>query len=145
MANRAAYERERTALQAVILLMAGVPFGLGGPLLARGVEAMNLIFRLDIPAVAVLDSNLRFLAAAFISMGVMDIWIAMGVERRGIPLRISCGGTLLGVLSRLISIVQVGPPSAFVSILIFAEFSRVFLIFWQARIERLARELGDIT
>lgn len=145
MATLARYERERRLLQILLTAVAAIPLGLGGIITLTGLVGMSAIFGLHVPIDPSLDSNVRFLAANFFGMGMVMVWTARRIEARTATVRIFAVTVGLGATARLISLLQHGDPGALVLALIGVEYSAVLFALWQARVARMAKELGRLS
>jgi hypothetical protein len=85
-------------LAAIVPLLAGAGGALGGAGFL-GDEAG--------PAV---DSHLRYLSGVLLGLGLLAVWCAGDLARRGAAFTILCGVVTLGGLARLIGVAVAGPP-----------------------------------
>ena len=133
MASR---ERQRRLLQGVLGALVLIPLGLGPLGTFAGLRGFYWSFGLPQPASLEpdLDSDFRFLAAVFLGMGIIVVWMIPRIEEHTALFRIVVMSIFLGGIGRLISWLVVGSPNVLTQILIALELLLPALIVWQARI-----------
>jgi hypothetical protein len=115
------------ALLTIVLAGASMIFGSNNPV--YGTDA--------VPAIASLDSNLRFMGGMGLGLGLVLLWILPSIERRGTVFRVVWLCALLGGIGRLVSLAVVGTPPMPLIVFTIIEVPGVpMLIFWQNRVER---------
>lgn len=116
------------------------PLVLGAVVTATGLEGMSLLFGTAVEAGAnpTLDSNVRFLGANFLGMGIVIVWILGDLESRLSPLKIVFATILIGGISRAVSSALYGSPAAMATLLMCVEFAVPVIGMWMA--SRVARE-----
>jgi hypothetical protein len=126
---------ERSALQAVVAILACVPMAAG----AAGVLTGPAFLALDPPWPADLDSHLRYLSGILLALGLAWWSCVPGIEGKGARFRLLALLTVAGGLARLISLVTGGPPSAGHLAGLCLELAAVpLLVLWQARVANRA-------
>ena len=133
MASR---ERQRRLLQGVLGALVLIPLSLGPLGTFAGLRGFYWSFGLPQPATLEpdLDSDFRFLAAVFLGIGIIVVWMIPRIEEHTALFRIVVMSVFLGGIGRLISWVVVGSPNILTQILIALELLLPTLIVWQARI-----------
>lgn len=124
---------ERRLLQFAVALACLVPFAAGG---AGVIESVSMVKHVDIPPTD-LDSHFRYLSGLLVGVGLGFGACIPRIEAksalfRGLTLVVVCGG-----LSRLLSLLVVGVPSAGHLFGLGMELGVVpALALWQARVAR---------
>jgi hypothetical protein len=128
---------ERRVFQVVLGLLLVVPLGVGPFGAVLGLRGFELVFGVRLgPIESNLDSDFRFLAAAFAGLGVVLLSTLPHIERDSKILRISVFALFCGGLARLLSWATVGPPNGITQILTAVELALPLLALWQRRIAR---------
>ena len=94
-----------------------------------------------IPALAVLDSNLRFFGGVWLGLGIAILWLVPRIETETVLFRAIWGAIFLGGAGRLLSILLVGtPPIPFVGFTALELIGAPLFIYWQRRVAEAARK-----
>lgn len=96
---------EKRLLQAVILLACLVPLTAGPTGIIRGAAWMA-----DGPVSADLDSHFRYMSGIFTGVGFAFLSCIIGIEAKGLRLRMLAAFVVLGGLARLWSVAELGAP-----------------------------------
>jgi hypothetical protein len=118
-----------TGLLGVIPVVIGIitMFGLSDPIYAAA----------NIPANALLDSNLRFFGGVWLGLGLALYWLIPSIDRQTVLFRVLWGMIFLGEIGRLLSMIFLGaPPLPFIGFTALEIIGAPFFIWWQARLER---------
>jgi len=92
-----------------------------------------------IPALAVLDSNLRFFGGVWLGLGIAILWLVPRIETETVLFRAIWGAIFLGGAGRLLSILLVGtPPIPFVGFTALELIGAPLFIYWQHRVAEAA-------
>ena len=92
-----------------------------------------------IPALAVLDSNLRFFGGVWLGLGIAILWLVPRIETETVLFRAIWGAIFLGGAGRLLSILLVGtPPVPFVGFTALELIGAPLFISWQHRVAEAA-------
>ncbi|WP_166215790.1 DUF4345 family protein [Bradyrhizobium septentrionale] len=128
----------RRALQIATGLLALVPI-LTGIITMLGVSD-PLYASSGVPALPVLDSNLRFFGGVWLGLGLALIWLVPRIESESVLFRVVWGGIFLGGVGRLLSIVMVGaPPIPFIGFTALELIGAPLFVYWQHLIATAAR------
>ncbi|MGN8548808.1 DUF4345 domain-containing protein [Bradyrhizobium sp. 13971] len=120
----------RRALQIATALLALVPI-LTGIITMLGVSD-PLYASSGVPALPVLDSNLRFFGGVWLGLGLVPIWLVPRIESEGVLFRVVWGGIFLGGIGRLLSMLMVGlPPLPFVGFTALEVIGAPLFVYWQ--------------
>jgi hypothetical protein len=123
----------KRALQVLTAVLGAVPIltglvgllGLGDPIYAGA----------EIPANALLDSNLRFLSGVWLGLGLTVIWLIPRIETQTVLFRVLWGMIFLGGVGRLLSMIFVGwPPIPFIAFTVLEIVGAPIFVAWQARL-----------
>ncbi len=123
----------RKALQTVTAVLGLVPLvtgvitmlGLGDPLYAAA----------KLPALPLLDSNLRFFGGVWFGLGVAILWLVPRIEQQTVLFRFIWGAIFIGGIGRLLSILLAGwPPAPFVGFTALELFGAPLFVWWQHRV-----------
>jgi len=94
-----------------------------------------------IPALAVLDSNLRFFGGVWLGLGIAILWLVPRIETETVLFRAIWGAIFLGGAGRLLSILLVGtPPIPFVGFTALELIGAPLFIYWQHSVAQAARK-----
>jgi hypothetical protein len=118
-----------TALLGVIPVLTGIigMFGLSDPIYASA----------NIPANAVLDSNLRFFGGVWLGLGLALYWLIPSIDRQAVLFRVLWGMIFVGGIGRLLSMLFLGwPPPPFIGFTALEIIGAPFFIWWQSRLAR---------
>jgi hypothetical protein len=118
-----------TALLACIPVVTGMVgmFGLSDPIYASA----------NLPANALLDSNLRFFSGVWLGLGLAVFWLIPAIERQTVLFRTLWGMIFLGGIGRLLSTIFAGwPPAPFIGFAVLEIVGAPLFIVWQARLPR---------
>ena len=123
---------ERRLLQVVIAIACLVPLVTGAESIARGAAWMA-----HGPVPVDLDSHFRYVSGIFFGLGVAFTTCVPGIERKGARFRLLGLLVVCGGLSRVVSLLAVGPPSQGHLLGLAMELGVVpVLMWWQRRVER---------
>jgi uncharacterized protein YjeT (DUF2065 family) len=122
-----------TALLALIPILTGIitMLGVSDPLYASS----------GVPAMPVLDSNLRFFGGVWLGLGLALLWLVPRIESEGVLFRVVWGGIFLGGIGRLLSTVMVGlPPLPFVGFTALEVIGAPLFVYWQHLVAKAGRK-----
>jgi hypothetical protein len=92
-----------------------------------------------IPALPVLDSNLRFFGGVWLGLGLAILWLVPRIETETVLFRAIWIAIFLGGAGRLLSILLVGtPPVPFVGFTALELIGAPLFIYWQHRVAEAA-------
>ena len=92
-----------------------------------------------IPALPLLDSNLRFFGGVWLGLGIAILWLVPRIETETVLFRAIWGAIFLGGAGRLLSILLVGtPPIPFVGFTALELIGAPLFIYWQHRVAEAA-------
>ncbi|MTV14873.1 MULTISPECIES: DUF4345 domain-containing protein [Bradyrhizobium] len=129
----------RRALQIATALLALVPI-LTGIITMLGVSD-PLYASSGVPALPVLDSNLRFFGGVWLGPGLALLWLVPRIESEGVLFRVVWGGIFLGGIGRLLSMVMVGlPPLPFVGFTALEVIGAPLFVYWQHLVAKAGRK-----
>ena len=120
-----------TALLALVPILTGIitMLGVSDPLYASA----------GVPALPVLDSNLRFFGGFWLGLGLALLWLVPRIENQTVLFRAVWGGIFLGGIGRLLSILLVGaPPIPFIGFTALELIGAPLFIWWQHRVAMAA-------
>ncbi|MDP9415283.1 MAG: DUF4345 domain-containing protein [Pseudomonadota bacterium] len=125
---------ERRLLQAATALASTVPLSMG----AHSVIGSASVLRGVAPPLPTdLDSHFRYLSGLLLGIGVVFLAAIPRIEKNGTIFRALGLVILIGGLSRLLSLVEAGPPGAGHQFGLVMELAVVpLLVAWQARVAR---------
>ncbi|MCC8961039.1 DUF4345 domain-containing protein [Bradyrhizobium sp. Pear76] len=128
----------RRALQIATVLLALVPI-LTGIITMLGVSD-PLYASSGVPALPVLDSNLRFFGGLWFGLGLALLWLVPRIESESVLFRVVWGGIFLGGIGRLLSMAMVGtPPLPFVGFTALEVIGAPLFVYWQHRVAMAGR------
>jgi hypothetical protein len=128
---------ERRLLQLAVGLACIVPLAAGG---AGVLDSAAMLKGVSHPLPPDLDSHFRYLSGLLLALGLGFAACVPAIERRGGAFRLLTFLTVVGGLSRLVSLFDAGPPGAGHLFGLGMELGVVpALALWQARVERLFR------
>lgn len=128
-------EAERRALQIAVALACFVPLSMGGTSI---LSSLAVIQGMAPPWPADLDSHYRYLSGILFGIGLVFAASIPRIECAGTIFRTLCAIIVVGGLARLVSLGDVGWPSAGHRFGLVMELGVVpTLTLWQARIARL--------
>lgn len=116
-----------TAVLGLVALVTGVLtlFGLKDPIYASA----------GIPAVPLLDSNLRFFGGVWLGLGIAMLWLVPTIEKQSVLFRAIWGAIFLGGVGRLLSIVFAGsPPIPTIGFAVLEVVGAPLFVYWQSRV-----------
>ncbi len=88
-----------------------------------------------IPAIPLLDSNLRFFGGVWLGLGLAVLWLVPRIETQGVLFRAMWGAIFLGGVGRALSMALVGmPPLPFVGFTVLELVGPPLFIWWQHRV-----------
>ncbi|KJC62441.1 membrane protein [Bradyrhizobium sp. LTSPM299] len=128
----------RRALQITTAVLALVPI-VTGVITMLGVSD-PLYASAGVPALPVLDSNLRFFGGVWLGLGLSLLWLTPRIESQTVLFRVVWGAIFLGGVGRLLSILLVGsPPIPFVGFTALELIGAPLFVYWQHRVAATAR------
>ncbi|MCP1843365.1 uncharacterized protein YjeT (DUF2065 family) [Bradyrhizobium sp. USDA 4524] len=122
-----------TALLALVPILTGIitMLGVSDPLYASA----------GVPALPVLDSNLRFFGGVWLGLGLALLWLVPRIESESVLFRVVWGGIFLGGIGRLLSMLMVGlPPLPFVGFTALEVIGAPLFVYWQHLVAKAARK-----
>ena len=122
-----------TALLGLVPLLTGIitMLGVHDPLYSAA----------GIPALPVLDSNLRFFGGVWLGLGIAILWLVPRIETETVLFRAIWSAIFLGGVGRLLSIPLVGtPPIPFVGFTALELIGAPLFIYWQHSVAQAARK-----
>ncbi|NEU99637.1 DUF4345 domain-containing protein [Bradyrhizobium sp. UFLA 03-164] len=123
----------RRALQIATAALALVPI-LTGIITMLGVSD-PLYAGSGVPALPVLDSNLRFFGGVWLGLGFALLWLVPRIESESVLFRVVWGAIFLGGIGRLLSMAMVGlPPLPFVGFTALEVIGAPLFVYWQQRV-----------
>jgi hypothetical protein len=94
-----------------------------------------------IPALPVLDSNLRFFGGVWLGLGIAILWLVPRIETETVLFRAIWSAIFLGGAGRLLSILLIGtPPIPFVGFTALELIGAPLFIYWQHLVAQAARK-----
>jgi hypothetical protein len=127
----------KLGLQIVLGVLSLIPILIGVLGITLGVGR----FLPDNVITANFDSHYRYLAAYYLSLGIIAWWIIPSIEKHTTIIRILCGVIFMGGLARLVSVYQVGIPDTSVMAFTCLELLFPLLGLWQAKIAQAEPDL----
>ncbi len=128
----------RRALQIATVALALIPI-LTGIITMLGVSD-PLYAASGVPALPVLDSNLRFFGGLWFGLGLGLLWLVPRIESESVLFRVVWAGIFLGGIGRLLSMIMVGlPPLPFVGFTALELIGAPLFVYWQHRVAVAAR------
>jgi len=128
----------RRALQIATVALALIPI-LTGIITMLGVSD-PLYAASGVPALPVLDSNLRFFGGLWFGLGLGLLWLVPRIESESVLFRVVWAGIFLGGIGRLLSTIMVGlPPLPFVGFTALELIGAPLFVYWQHRVAVAAR------
>ncbi|MCA1400740.1 DUF4345 domain-containing protein [Bradyrhizobium sp. BRP56] len=122
-----------TALLALVPILTGIitMLGVSDPLYASA----------GVPALPVLDSNLRFFGGVWLGLGLALLWLVPRIESESVLFRVVWGGIFLGGIGRLLSMLMVGlPPLPFVGFTALEVIGAPLFVYWQHVVAKAGRK-----
>ncbi len=123
-----------TAILGAVPLLTGFVglFGLSDPIYASA----------NLPANALLDSNLRFLSGVWLGLGLAVMWLVPRIDSQTVLFRVLWGMIFLGGVGRLLSMFFVGwPPAPFIAFTVLEIVGAPIFIAWQARLSKQEKNM----
>jgi hypothetical protein len=117
-----------TAILGAVPILTGIIglFGLTDPIYAS----------VNLPANALLDSNLRFLSGIWLGLGLTVIWLIPRIETQTVLFRVLWGMIFLGGIGRLLSMLFLGwPPIPFIAFTVLEIVGAPVFVAWQAHLK----------
>jgi hypothetical protein len=125
---------ERRLLQIAICVGCLVPLLAGG---AGMLRSAALLKDVHLPLPRDLDSHFRYLSGLLFGLGLVFLWCAPAIERRGTVVRALGTLAIVGGLARLLGVLEHGLPSpAHRAALVMELLVVPLLLLWQARVAR---------
>lgn len=127
----------RRLLQLVNAAVGLLTVGLGAMQVGWG--ARSPLYRgLELPASAVLDSNLRFFGGLGLGLGLVLLLVTPRIERQGSVFAVAWFCTFLGGVGRAVSWIDLGiPPAHFVVFTLLELAGAPAMVAWQRRVARV--------
>ena len=127
----------KRALQIITALLALVPI-LTGLITMLGVHD-PLYASSGVPALPVLDSNLRFFGGVWLGLGIALLWLVPRIEGQTVLYRVIWGAIFLGGIGRLLSMPLIGaPPIPFIGFTALEVIGAPLFVYWQHRVATAA-------
>ena len=96
-----------------------------------------------VPAIVLLDTNLRFFSGVWVGAGLALWWLIPRIERETALFRVLWGMIFIGGIGRLLSMIMLAwPPIPFVAFTAIEIVGAPLFIWWQSRVARFASETG---
>jgi hypothetical protein len=133
----------KRVLQTVLAILGLIPILTGGLDLILGARSLRVVgssMPLDTLNDVVLDSEIRFLAAIWLGVGIILYWIIPSIDRQTTLFRLLMGGIFLGGIGRISSAALVGiPPVQFIVVIVLELVGVPILVLWQLALSRSNR------
>ncbi|MEN9518512.1 MAG: hypothetical protein RLZZ381_1100 [Cyanobacteriota bacterium] len=130
----------KRVLQTVLAILGLIPILTGGLdffLGARSLHVVGSLMPLDAVNDVVLDSQIRFLAAIWLGVGIILYWVIPSIDRQTTLFRLLMGGIFLGGIGRMSSAILVGiPPVQFLAVIVLELVGVPILILWQSTLSK---------
>jgi hypothetical protein len=130
----------KRVLQTVLAILGLIPILTGGldfVLGARSLHVVGSLMPLDAVNDVVLDSQIRFLAAIWLGVGIILYWVIPSIDRQTTLFRLLMCGIFLGGIGRMSSAVLVGiPPVQFLAVIVLELVGVPILILWQSALSK---------
>jgi hypothetical protein len=130
----------KRVLQTVLAILGLIPILTGGldfVLGARSLHVVGSLMPLDAVNDVVLDSQIRFLAAIWLGVGIILYWVIPSIDRQTTLFRLLMGGIFLGGIGRISSAILVGiPPVQFLAVIVLELVGVPILILWQSALSK---------
>ncbi len=128
----------KTLLQIATAILGLVPL-VTGVIGMRGV-ADPLYASAGLPALPLLDSNLRFFGGVWLGLGLAMLWLVPSIEKHTVLFRAIWGAIFVGGIGRVVSMLLVGmPPIPFLGFTALELFGAPLFVYWQYQVSRLDR------
>ena len=118
-----------TGILGAIPVLTGIigMFGLSDPIYASA----------NLPANALLDSNLRFFGGVWLGLGLGVYWLLPNIDKETTLFRAVWGMIFLGGVGRLLSMIFSGmPPAPFIGFTVLEIVGAPLFVVWQWRLAR---------
>jgi hypothetical protein len=126
----------KKALQIVLAVLGLIPILTGGLSLVLGVGALSVVggdITSEMSSNIVFDSEIRFLGAIWLGVGVLVYWIIPSIDKQTTLFRLLTGTIFLGGIGRSLSAFLVGiPPALFIAIIVLELLGMPLLVLWQS-------------
>jgi len=130
---------ERRLLRVAVAMGSLVAIGAGG----AGVWLGSRMLESGAAGPSDLDSHFRYLSGLLLAIGMGYLSTIPRIETQGGRFRMLTCVVVVGGIGRLLSLLEVGPPSpAMIAALGMELLVTPCLAFWQLRVARLSREQG---
>jgi hypothetical protein len=133
----------KRVLQTVLAILGLIPILTGGLDLILGARSLRVVgssMPLDTLNDVVLDSQIRFLAAIWLGVGIILYWIIPSIDRQTTLFRLLMGGIFLGGIGRICSAALVGiPPVQFIAVIVLELVGVPILVLWQLALSKSNR------
>lgn len=131
--------RTRRRLQVVFLVLAHIPTTTSLMTLAVGSARFVDAAAIDVP----LDNTYRYLGGIYLAVALLVLWCVPQLEQRIEGLVFASGAIFLGAVGRLVSIVDVGSPGAYIWFVLVLELGLLpFTLLLRQRVHTLERARG---
>jgi hypothetical protein len=128
----------KKALQIVLAVLGLIPIVTGSLSIVLGVGALSVVggnITSEMSSNIVLDSEIRFLGAIWLGVGVFVYWIIPSIDKQTTLFRLLMGTIFLGGVGRSLSAFLVGiPPALFIAIIVLELLGMPLLVLWQSLI-----------
>ena len=126
----------KKVLQIVLGILGLIPILTGGLDLMLGASALNIAGAAVSPNVlnnVVIDSQVRFLGAIWLGVGIVLYWTLPALEKQTTLFRLLIGSIFLGGIGRLTSAFLVGtPPNHLIAATVLELIGMPLIILWQS-------------
>jgi hypothetical protein len=135
----------KKVLQIVLGILGLIPILTGALNLMLGASALNIFGAAVSPDVlnnVVIDSQIRFLGAIWLGVGIVLYWALPAIEKQTTLFRLLIGSIFLGGIGRSISAFSVGtPPNHLIAAIVLELIGMPLIILWQSFIatDRMAK------
>jgi Domain of unknown function (DUF4345) len=126
----------KKVLQIVLGILGLIPILTGALDLMLGASALNIFGAAVSPDVlnnVVIDSQIRFLGAIWLGVGIVLYWALPAIEKQTTLFRLLIGSIFLGGIGRSISAFSVGtPPNHLIAATVIELIGMPLIILWQS-------------
>lgn len=128
----------KKALQIVLAVLGLIPIVTGSLSIVLGVSALRVVggfITSEMSSNIVLDSEIRFLGAVWLGVGVLVYWTIPSIDKQTTLFRLLMGTIFLGGIGRSLSAFLIGtPPTLFIAIIVLELIGMPLLMLWQSLI-----------
>jgi hypothetical protein len=105
--------------------------------LLGGTEGLRTLDAVLPAAYPTIDTQVRFLGAIWLGLGVTLARIIPNIENQTMLFRLMMGSIFLGGVGRVLSLITLGaPPPFFIGLMLLELLGAPALIFWQSRVAK---------